>query len=154
MKWLINKNITSSFAIASGMLLLLSIGSYLNLLKLRDSTKWVEHTHLVLKKSEELLSNTQEAGMQQREYLLTNKEYYLQEYYSAVERINQSINDLQLLTIDNPNQQKRINAIKPLIAARVQRLNQNITVQQQQGFVAALSKAQISNEKLLLNKTK
>lgn len=138
MNWWVSKKINYGFAVALATLAAISAGSGFSLFKLRDGTNWVKHTQEVLIESENLISILKDAETGQRGYLLTGDLRYLEPYQSAIEVIELKIKHLQQLTSDNPNQQKRLDAIESLSTAKLTELKQTIALRQQKGLPAAL----------------
>ena len=59
-----------------------------NVDRLVEATVWVEHTHEVLRQLSDIMLNVVDAEANQRGYLLTGDEDYLQPYRESVERID------------------------------------------------------------------
>ncbi|BAZ15208.1 multi-sensor hybrid histidine kinase [Calothrix sp. NIES-4071] len=137
MKLLLNKKIITAFTTAlasfgfSGWLL------YQIPEKQNAANYWVKHTNKVLTELETTLSVMKDAETGQRGYLLTGDKSYLEPYNQATAKIDRYIEQLQELTRDNANQQRRIAILKPLITAKLSELKQTIEVRQKLGFNAA-----------------
>ena len=56
-------------------------------------------------------ASSSDAETGQRGYLLTGDETYLEPYRAAIKNVDQTVARLKNLTSDNPNQQKRIQAL-------------------------------------------
>jgi len=138
MKWSIGAKIGGGFGL--GLLILLIVGTtaYTNTTQLVADLKWVSHSHRVLEKLEELLSNLKDAETGQRGFLITGEERYLQPYDVAVGRLDKSYQDALELTKDNLAQQRRLEALKGPLDARMALLKQIIELRRgAQGFDAA-----------------
>ncbi|MDQ0321960.1 CheY-like chemotaxis protein/signal transduction histidine kinase/CHASE3 domain sensor protein [Pararhizobium capsulatum DSM 1112] len=131
--------VTLSLAAALVFFLISGAVAYFNLHTLRVNTEKIIHTHDVIVALDELLSNAQDAETGQRGFLLTNNERYLDPYNAALTAIPQRINEIALLTIDNPAQQRRIAALKLHVEAKLAELKETIDVGRSQGVEAALA---------------
>lgn len=125
---------------------LLAIGGLLaviaiTLVAIKETEKsfaWVSHTHEIQFNNTALLSFLQDTETGQRGYLLTGEESYLEPFNSSRNKIYDSIKNLELLTIDNFDQQKRITRLKPLVGEKLEELELTINVHREHGFSAAL----------------
>ncbi|WP_075289455.1 response regulator [Pararhizobium arenae] len=112
---------------------------YLNLQTLRANTERVVHSHNVIVSINELLSKTQDAETGQRGFLLTNDARYLDPYNAALIAIPQLINRIGELTIDNPVQQRRLQAAKLRVDAKLAELKETIDARRERGLEAAIA---------------
>lgn len=118
--------IFSSFAIC---VVLLATLSWISYDKIKDSTSYataVEHTHEVLRKSEELISILKDFETGQRGYLLTDEKVFLEPYYRAESRINQVYRTLVFNVKDNPIQAQRLDTLRLAILSKIRLLRNNI----------------------------
>jgi PAS domain S-box-containing protein len=93
----------------------------------RDATAaWVSHTHEVLETLDGLLIALDDAVAARRGYALGGDGVQLGTYRAAVERVAQEKTRLRQLTDDNPAQQARLDALDPLLAARLAQLESNL----------------------------
>jgi methyl-accepting chemotaxis protein len=80
----------------------------------------------------------------QRGYIITGVDSYLEPYQSALAAIKSTVENVRKLTADNPNQQRRLAALSPLIDAKLAELKQTIDLRRSEGFDAA-TKVVLSN---------
>lgn len=145
MKLLLSKKIITAFA---GALASLSFSSWLFWQvpeKQNTANFWVKHTNKVLTRLETTLSVMKDAETGQRGYLLTGDKSYLEPYNQAITDIDKYIQQLQNLTADNANQQRRITILKQQIKVKLNELKQTIELRQTEGFGAA-SKVVLSGQ--------
>ena len=140
MKLLLNKKIITAFVTALASLGF--SGWLLYQIPERHNTagNWVKHTSRVLTELEATLSIIKDAETGQRGYLLTGDKSYLEPYNQANAEINRYIKQLQELTLDNPNQQRRIAILKLQISAKFSELKQTIELRQKEGLNVALAR--------------
>ena len=137
----VGKKIGIGFSLALVAVVVVGAVSYQSIAKLTDTADWVEHTHKVLENLEGVLSDVKDAETGQRGYLLTGVDRYLEPYLSGTAGVHQKITDLRELTKDNPDQQRRLDAIEPLIQDKFDELKQTIELRGDpaKGFEAALA---------------
>jgi methyl-accepting chemotaxis protein len=124
--WTFGRKIAAGFTLA--FLLLLGIGAvaYRSITSLMDTNQLITHTYKVLEDVAEVLSLLKDAETGQRGYVITADEAFLEPYQTGVAGVPAVIKDLRQLTTDNANQQKRIDAVEPLIAAKLAELKLTI----------------------------
>ncbi len=137
MKISVGTKIGVGFSLSLIILLIIGVSSYNSITRTNDSIQLRIHTYKVLQELEGLLSNLKDAETGQRGYILTGDKKYLAPYNSAVTLVNQQINDLRSLTSDNQNQQRRLDKLDPLIAKKLNELNETITLRSNKGFQPA-----------------
>ena len=137
MKFSIGSKLWTSFI--SILLVIVAVGttSYQSTTKLTETAQLVTHTHVVLGKLTELLSMLQDAETGQRGYLITGEERYLEPYQAASRNVDANIRQLKELTVDNPDQQRRLEQIGPLLAEKLSELKETIDLRKSKGFEAA-----------------
>ena len=141
----VNKRLLAGFGLTAFTLILVAGFSYHNANLLIDTERWVTHTHQVRTELADLLSELKDAETGQRGYLLTGEESYLEPYKGALTTIKTTFDDVKKLTLDNPNQQRRLAAIGSLIESKLAELKQTIDLRRTQGLDAAL-KVVLTNE--------
>jgi CHASE3 domain sensor protein len=116
MKWKMgNRLVLAGFVIATAILVFVGWQPYRSTARFAEASEWQKHTYEVLRNLDETVARLVDAETGQRGYLLTGEEAYLEPYRGAIKNIDQTIGDLKSLTSDNPNQQKRIQILEPLI---------------------------------------
>ena len=126
MRWTIGAKIGSGFALALLILLIIGTTAYVSTTCLVETADAVAHTHEVLQKLEELLSDLKDAETGQRGFLITGDENYLMPYDAGVIRIDAAYRDIIELTRGNPLQQRRLEALSAPLQARVAALKEAI----------------------------
>ncbi len=126
MKFPIQRKTLVGFGVALVVLITINALSYWSLLRHRETDYWVAHTYQVQQKIEATLAELTEVETGQRGYLLMGEEDYLKIYNNNASLIDKQIRELEILTVDNPRQQQRINTLKPLAVRRLAALSQVI----------------------------
>jgi CHASE3 domain sensor protein len=91
-----------------------------------SQTQWIRHTLEVEQRLESLQSTLIDAEKEQREFLLTSSREFLPHFEAAVRLLPTEIADIQSLTQDNPQQQKLLSELKPMVEKRMGRLRDRV----------------------------
>jgi len=104
---------------AGALIVLIILTFFYNSANKKITSDLVQHTEQVISNSNSLLMDfiNHETGI--RGYLITEKEVFLQPYYSSLSAIKIHFNELNKLTSDNLQQQKRIDTLDILINKRI-----------------------------------
>jgi methyl-accepting chemotaxis protein len=135
--WTVARRLIVSFGLAALTLVVIAVVSYRNTYRLIENDGWVAHTYQVQAGLADLLSELKDAETGQRGYIITGDESYLAPYQSALGAINGTLDDLRRFTADNPNQQRRLAVLSPLIDARLASIKDGIDLRRTQGVEAA-----------------
>ena len=140
MKWKMgNRPVLGGFVIATAILVFVGWLSYRNTARFAEASEWQKHTYEVLTNLDRTVARLVDAETGQRGYLLTGEEAYLEPYRTAIKDLDQTIGDLKSLTSDNPNQQKRIQILEPLVEKKLTELQRTIDLRKNEGLAAANS---------------
>jgi len=138
MHWKIERPIVfGGFALAGAILVFAGWESYRNTVTFSDASEWRKHTYEVLRNIDTVEAGLVDAETGQRGYLLTGEESYLEPYHTAVKDINHTIASLKSLTSDNPNQQRRIQSLEPLVDDKLTELQLTVDLRKNQGLTSA-----------------
>jgi methyl-accepting chemotaxis protein len=97
----------------------------------------VTHTYQVKMMLSILLSDLQDAETGQRGYIITGLDSYLEPFTRGIASIEEDRKALQKLTADNPNQQRRLADLDPLVRAKIAELTQTIDLRRTKDFEGA-----------------
>jgi signal transduction histidine kinase/DNA-binding response OmpR family regulator/CHASE3 domain sensor protein len=120
------KNLTGGFGISLLILLVSSVASFISIRQFIKSSERVSHTHTVLQKVEEIISNTKDAETGQRGFLLTHDVNYLAPYNGTFEKVQSTFEEVDKLMSDDPEQKARLAKLKALIDQRYRFLKVSI----------------------------
>src|SRR5713226_748056 len=138
MKWKMgNRLVLGGLLVATAILVFVGGQSYRSTTRFAEAAQWREHTYEVLNSLDNTVGQLSDAETGQRGYLLTGDETYLEPYRAAVKSIDQGVAHLKSLTSDNPNQQKRIQVLEPLIEKKLAELQSTIDLRRSNGLAAA-----------------
>ena len=151
MRWTVGKKISVGFSLTMVIVLVLGVISYRSSRFLLQSGQQVTHTHDVLRQIDLVLSTLKDAETGQRGYLLTGIDRFLEPYTAAVQRVNADIDELRRLTADNAAQQRRLDAIQPLVKNKLDVLVENIDLRRQRGLDAAAAAVKTERGKRIMD---
>jgi methyl-accepting chemotaxis protein len=138
MKWSVGVKIGSAFALVWLLLLAIGAASYRSTVQLIETAGMVEHTNQVRFELTALLSHLQDAETGGRGFVLTDEDRYLEPHTAGVAQAKVSVQQLRQLTADNPHQQRRIDALEPLIQDKFAELDNIIELRRSKGMDAAV----------------
>jgi methyl-accepting chemotaxis protein len=134
----IGTRILAGYGLALVVVGIVGVVAYRGTTELVDSADLVTHSHKVKEAVFEVRSSLKDAETGQRGFLLTGEERYLQPYHEGVKAIDRYLKEARELTVDNPNQQKRLNALQSVIAVKLAELAETIALRRQRGEQAAV----------------
>lgn len=117
-----NRYLLTSFGLSLGILLVISISSYLSIRTLLSSMDEVNTTHLIIKDLEGVMSGMKDAETGQRGYLITRDVEFLDDYNGASEKVMKRITRLEQ-SLKGPVHQGNIDILRSLATERLNKLN-------------------------------
>src|ERR1700685_666222 len=144
------KRAQAAFASAVILLFLSGLATYLTIVRLLESQKWVVHTHEVQAALGSIDSTALDAGRARSGYVVTGNADFLSKFEGVVPRIDQALQHVRDLTKDNTEQQKLCTRLEDLTRRRVALFRESIELkksapQDEQG------QAEISRRALPIN---
>jgi PAS domain S-box-containing protein len=137
-----NRAVLVAFSSAILVLLIVGVISYRSVITSRESNRWVRHTHEVLENLENLRTAMERVQSSGRAFALTGTDSFIESFRTGARRAKQREEAVGNLTVDNPVQQRRIPALKYLVAARIQRAEFLVDLRKAKGLQAAAVEAQ------------
>jgi PAS domain S-box-containing protein len=135
--WALGRRTTMGFA-ATAAVMLLAAGATDNFAnQLLDTSTKVGGTQELLKEMQAIMTGMAKLESGQRGYIITGDEHLLQEREPTKAAVRANLDDVRQLTADNPDQQRFLGQLAPLIAQRNAFGDQTIAARRQQGFSAA-----------------
>jgi len=152
LRWSVGIRIGAGFALAVALLLAIGASAYRSTHSFLAANNLAAHTHLVLGGLEQLLSNLKDAETGQRGYILTGQESYLEPYSAALRSLDGAIAGLRTLSADNPRQQRKLDALEPLVASQLDELRRTIDLRKSRGFEPAQAAVQAGTGKQTMDR--
>jgi methyl-accepting chemotaxis protein len=149
--WTFGRKLATGFAIAALTLLVVGVAGYRGTVHLIENDRWVSHTHEVRTKLADLTSYLKDAETGPRGFVITGEEPFLDPYRIALPEIARLIQDLRKLTSDNDTQRPRLNALQPLIDAKLAEMKKMVDIRRSQGLDAAVKEVSLGLGKNLMD---
>ncbi|WP_294819678.1 response regulator [uncultured Flavobacterium sp.] len=108
------RNLLMSTGVSMLILIVSSVASFLSISNLMESNYMINHTQEVIFNLNEGTSVMVEAQSSMRGFLVTGREDFLDRYSTAEDDMDKSVQKLEALTSDNPDQQKSLQYVKKL----------------------------------------
>ncbi len=116
------RNLSIGYGISIILLLITAIASYISINNLIRTNDLIDHTNDIKTKVDSVISVLKDAETGQRGFLLTEDERFLEPYNGSFDKANRLLNDIKLLTADNPQQQVDCNHLSLVIKSRLSSL--------------------------------
>lgn len=112
------------------------------------SNDWVNHTYIVISTNDALLISVLNTNKLEEEYLNTGNVSILQKEQTTLQDLPSGLTTIKKLTSDNPDEQKLIEELEPLISKFIASLQKDTTIyqhhNQQEALLLITSKDQIN----------
>ncbi|HVR61898.1 MAG TPA: CHASE3 domain-containing protein, partial [Polyangia bacterium] len=145
--WTFGKKLAFGFAVSALTLIIVAVGGYQNIHRLIETNAEVTHTQRVRRELSDLLSMLKDAETGQRGYVITGADSFLEPYHAAVEHIDASFEGIRQLVADDPEQQRRLDALRPVIDAKLNELKATVELRRASGFEATAKMVQAGEGK-------
>jgi methyl-accepting chemotaxis protein len=138
-RWNIVQRLTSVFALGPIALIFVGTIAYLNTRDIVTTGEAFEHSAAVQFTIDNVTARIADASAAEREYVITEQSGYLQAYDAATFSVRRTIDDLAKLTVDDPQEQANVFALRPLVERRLAQLSAIMAVRRAYGFVSAIA---------------
>ncbi|NVB82447.1 MAG: histidine kinase [Kofleriaceae bacterium] len=125
-RWTFGRKVGAGFAVAALALLVIAITGYQSARSLLANNALVQHTEAVRVETAKLLAAVVDAETGQRGFVITGREEFLEPYNQALGTVDRAYLELRRLTADNPEQQRRLDLLKPQIDTKLDELKRVI----------------------------
>ena len=129
----LEQKIVSAFLITFAAICLVGGVAYVDARSLLSRNEWVVHTYQVLEKIDQAFQSLQELESGGRGYLLTGRDEYLEPYRRGLKSVRTHLDELQVLTSDNPEQQANIREYRTLAADSAATMQERIATRKANG---------------------
>ncbi|MDZ7990799.1 MULTISPECIES: PAS domain S-box protein [unclassified Nostoc] len=146
-KWYRVQKLKAIFVLALAVVFTNAVVSYSNTVKLIHNQQWLTYSYKVITQIESIQSTLKDTETAQRSYLITADADDLQTYLAASQKTNSNIQTLKSLTTNNHQKQQWIALLEPKITNRLNILQQEIDLRQNQGLEAVRQQILSDNDK-------
>jgi PAS domain S-box-containing protein len=137
LKWSLDLGMTTGFALAIMALLFATAVSYHFISRLFIAATSVNQIQEVLKEIEGVAAGMATLESSQRGYIITGEEDLLKDRAAITDAVRNGLDAVRQSTLDDPQQQRWLDQLEPLITARTLFGDQTIVVRRQSGFPVA-----------------
>jgi PAS domain S-box-containing protein len=137
LSWSLNALTTMGFAVGIFLTVLTTASAFTFGKEMLETNNWVTHRQEVVKKIQEVMTDIVELASRERVYIITGDEQLLQERELTKTETRKGLSTLRNLTADNPNQQRRLDQLEPLLAQRIDWEEQLIALRRSAGLAEA-----------------
>jgi PAS domain S-box-containing protein len=134
--WLLDRATTAGFAIGIALMVLATAVAFNFTKRMLETTALLTHRQEVLKKTQDVITGMVELASRERVYIITGDEQLLKEREQTKTKTREDFFSVRKLTVDNPNQRRRLDQLEPLIAQRIDWEEQLVTSRREEGFQA------------------
>jgi methyl-accepting chemotaxis protein len=132
----IGRKIGAGFAVPLVLLIGLGWTAIHTTSKLAETSAWVAHTHEVLERLERTSALLRIVESEERGFILTGEDAYLESYNAARAELPANLKVLRDLTGDNPVQQRRLDALEPLVRSKLDYAEWSVRLRREKGLEA------------------
>ena len=138
MKWNVGTKMGTGFGLSMVIFVMVGAVSYRSTTQLIEASDLRQHTYEVLSRiaEMELLSADMQNGL--RGYVITGEEKYLEPHQAGLEKIDKILQETRKLTEDNPREQRRLDALEPLVKSRIDFAKETIDAIRTRGEAAGV----------------
>lgn len=111
--------VVGAYALALVVFAAIGAAAFVHFTRFGEAATWVRHTERVLLNLEASLSALKDAETAQRGLLLTNDPQFLAPYDQAMRGAKARLEEARQLTLDNPEQQRRLRSLDPIIEEKL-----------------------------------
>ncbi|HXA01793.1 MAG TPA: CHASE3 domain-containing protein [Cytophagaceae bacterium] len=150
MNWQLNKKITTGFAIAILVILIVGLVAHQTINNFRATNEREIRVRKTLEQLEDVFSTVKDVETGQRGFIITGKESYVEPYNNAKATIQTELKELREL-INDDVQHKNLDSLEKLISTKLILSNRLIEVRKSDGFGAALKIVLTDESKILMD---
>jgi len=151
MKWTIGTKVGAGYALALFILVVIGFVSYRNTSGYIVATQRRSSTYQAIENFEKVLSALKDTETGQRGYLIVGEDSYLAPYETGKAAVITALKNLRQQVQDEPSQQRLLDALDPLIAAKFAELKETIDLRRDKGFDAATKVVQTNKGKEIMD---
>jgi PAS domain S-box-containing protein len=135
--WRLDAWTTAGFAIGILLMFVVAAASFTYTKRMLVTNNLVTHRQEVLRELQQVVIGIEDLASSERVFIIAGDEHLLKDRQSTKAVVRQSIANVRKLTADNPNQQRNLDRLEPLVAQRIDWEERVIEVGRQQDLSAA-----------------
>lgn len=150
--WTFGRALTVSYGLVGAILILVAAVGYRSTLNFIEDARLVSHTQDVRRELQKLQAVLVDVETTARGYALTGNASFLEEHEAAKSTLLASLEKLRTLTIDNLEQQRRLDDMMVPIKERFAISQRNIDARRQGGLAAAAETISIGQDRVAMER--
>jgi len=150
--WTFGRLLGVGYSLAVAVLLVVAVVGYSNTTNLIEDSALVSHTHQVRRELASLMAELIDAETGERGYIITGDDAYLEPYTAGRNALRATQQALARLVADDPDQQRRVESLSPLIDARLQAFERALQARRTGGIPAAVASVSTNHGKELMDR--
>ena len=135
--WSLNASTTCGFALGFLLIVVAGAAGFNFTRHIVETSNRVTHRQEVLKETEEVLAGIASLASSERVYVIVGDEQVLKDRQTIKAALDDDVYQLRILTHNDPNQQRRLDRLEPLIRQRIDWEERMITARRQEGSAAS-----------------
>jgi CheY-like chemotaxis protein/CHASE3 domain sensor protein len=147
-KYTFRQQVVLGFALSLLFVLVSAITSYISIKSMNDDSSWESHTYDVIDHAQNLEVRILNAETGLRGYVLTQRPQYLNPYNQNVNKIMPMVKELQRLTVDNMEQQARLDSLEFYTDQKIRDMQEILRANASRGQQEAIKKVLTDKGKL------
>ncbi len=124
------------FGLALVILCAIGIFAYWSQARFVETSHLVTDTHELIETLDDLAVEVTDVESASRGYVVAGRDFYLDPYYGAVQRVDQTLRELKTLTADYNGQQRRLSSIEDLVRQKLAYHRRMIDLRKEKGIRA------------------
>ena len=136
---LLRRKVIGGFVAAVGLTVFLGFLFWYDARRAEQDADWVTHTQVVLKTLDATSAHLVDVDTGGRGFALSGFEPFLQAYESGRRGLGPNLDKLRHLTVDNPSQQQRLDALGPQVKAKAEASDGLVSARVQTGSLPSVN---------------
>lgn len=124
------------------------LSSYISIRTFQKNQELVDHTEKVINTAEKVLTLLLDGETSQRGYLITSNKDFLMVYDQSISQVEGSLQRLDSLTADNPDQQNNLSLLHATVSKRMAEMALVLTIAKNQDLGKARDRVILANSKV------
>ncbi len=149
MKWNVGTKIAAGFNLTLAVFVIVGAASYRATTQLVEASNSHKRTLQVLAQLDQPPMFLRDVELGNRSYYLTDQERFLEQSRAAAARIGPVLQQVRMMTSDNPRQQQRLDMLEPLIRKRIEFAEETVKLYQTHGQKPAVDRVRGGGGKTL-----
>ncbi len=118
----------TQLSIATAILLFVSVFSYMNIYRMQETMRMINHTNIIKLQMQQLLSDFSSTAIGQRGYVFTGEADFLKQYNDGKDSIHKRLDKIRALTANNARQAENTRILEAYSKKRIAYMDGQVNV--------------------------